>query len=59
MSKRELIDIRTEKRDVQRDDKDKFKGSVDVRRSLSPDKRHAFTRDTKPCEGDRGDHQSS
>ncbi|THV16754.1 hypothetical protein E9677_01770 [Rhizobium rhizophilum] len=38
MSKRELIDTRTDKRYIGRDENGKFKQSVDVGRSLSADK---------------------
>ena len=59
MSKRELIDIGTDKRYVRRDEKGQFKGSVDVGRSLSADKRHQAKTVAKPGEGDKGDHRAS
>ncbi len=57
MSKRELIDTGTDKRYVRRDEDGKFKGSVDVGRSLSADKRHDAKNDAKPGQGDQGDHK--
>ncbi|MCT7667382.1 hypothetical protein [Shinella kummerowiae] len=57
MTKRELIDTGTDKRYVRRDEEGKFKESVDVGRSLSADKRHDAKHDTKPGEGDKGDHK--
>lgn len=57
MSKRELIDTATDKRYVRRDEDGKFKGSVDVGRSLSADKRHDAKNDAKPGQGDQGDHE--
>jgi hypothetical protein len=59
MSKRELIDTGTDKRYVRRDDKGRFKESVDVSRSLSADSRHDAKRDAKPGQGDKGDHKRS
>jgi hypothetical protein len=56
--KRELINTRTDKRYVRRDEEGKFKESVDVGRSLSADKRHQAKSDAKPGEGDKGDHAS-
>ncbi len=58
MSKRELIDMGTDKRYVRRNEKGQFKESVDVGRSLSADKRHRAGNDAKPGEGDKGDHKS-
>ncbi len=49
MSKRELIDTGTDKRDVRRDEQGQFKESVDVSRSLFADARH----DAKPGQGVR------
>ncbi|MEV4606824.1 hypothetical protein MRBLMR1_001786 [Neorhizobium sp. LMR1-1-1.1] len=57
MSKRELIDTGTDKRYVRRDEKGRFKGSVDVGRSLSADKRQKAKTVAKPGEGDKGDHR--
>jgi hypothetical protein len=58
MSKRELIDTGTDKRYVRRDEEGKFKGSTDVGRSLSADKRHKSQTEAKRGEGDRGDHHA-
>jgi hypothetical protein len=57
MSKRELIDTGTDKRYVRRDEKGRFKESVDVGRSLSADKRQKAKTVAKPGEGDKGDHR--
>ncbi|ARO33635.1 hypothetical protein HJB79_26365 [Rhizobium lentis] len=58
MSKRELVDTGTDKRYVRRDNRGRFKESDDVGRSLSADKRRRAKNDTKPGEGDRGDHHA-
>jgi hypothetical protein len=56
-SDRELIDTRTDKRYVRRDEKGQFKESDDVGRSLSQDvKKHAKTT-VKSGQGDRGDQK--
>jgi len=57
MSKRELIGTGIDKRYVRRDEQGQFKGSVDVGRSLSADKRHEAKHEAKPGEGDKGDHK--
>lgn len=57
MSKRELIDTRTDKRYVRRDEIGQFRESVDVGRSLSADKRQEAKHEAKPGEGDQGDHK--
>ena len=57
-SKRELIDTGTDKRYVRRDEKGRFKESVDVSRSLSQDVRHHAKTPAKPGQGDRGDRQT-
>ncbi|AGS24435.1 hypothetical protein [Rhizobium etli] len=59
MSKRELIDTGTDKRYVRRDDKGRFKESVDVGRSLSADRRRHAEHEAKPGEGDRGDRKTN
>jgi hypothetical protein len=59
MSKRELINTRTDKRYVRRDEEGKFKESVDVGRSLSADRRQKAKTKAKPGEGDRGDQRSN
>ena len=58
MAKREAIDTGTDKRYVRCDEKGRLKGSVDVSRSLSADRRHKAKNETKPGEGDRGDRQT-
>lgn len=58
MTKRELIDTGTDKRYVRRDEKGRFKESVDVSRSLSADRKRAAKNETKPGEGDRGDRHT-
>ena len=55
MSKRELIDTGTDKRYVRRDEKGRFKESVDVGRSLAADRRQHAQHEAKRGEGDRGD----
>jgi hypothetical protein len=52
---RELIDTGTDKRYVRRDDKGRFKESVDVGRSHAADQRHDAESKAKRGEGDRGD----
>ncbi|QKK20397.1 hypothetical protein [Rhizobium indicum] len=58
MTKRELIETRTDKRFVRRDKQGQFKESTDVGRSLSADKRHKSKTEAKRGEGDRGDHHA-
>jgi hypothetical protein len=53
MSKRELIDIGTDKRYARRDEDGTFKENVDVSRSLSADARHDAKHDAKSGQGDR------
>jgi hypothetical protein len=55
MSKRELIDTGTDKRYVRRDEKGRFKESVDVGRSLAADRRQHAKHESEPGQGDRGD----
>lgn len=52
---RELIDTGTDKRYVRRDEKGRFKESVDVGRSLSQDARRQAKTESKPGHGDKGD----
>jgi hypothetical protein len=59
MTKRELIDTGTDKRYVRRDEKGRFKGSVDVGKSLAADRRTKSKTKAKPGEGDQVDHQPS
>ena len=58
MTKRELIDTGTDKRYVRRDEKGRFKQSVDVGRSLSADRKRDAKTEAKPGEGDRGDRHT-
>lgn len=58
MAKRELIDTGTDKRYVRRDEKGRFKESVDVGRSLAADRRKNAANTTESGEGDRGDRKS-
>ena len=57
MAKRELIDTGTDKRYVRRDEKGRFKSSVDVSRSLAADQRRKAKTESKPGQGDRGDRK--
>ena len=57
MAKRELIDTRTDKRYVRRDEKGRFKESDDVGRSLSQDVRMAAKTKVKVGQGDKGDRK--
>jgi hypothetical protein len=54
MTKRETIDTGTDNRYDRRDENGRFKGSVDVSRSLSADRRQKAKNEAKPGEGDRG-----
>ena len=54
-SKRELIDTGTDKRYVKRDEKGRFKESVDQGRSLSQDARKHAKTEVKSGHGDQGD----
>lgn len=57
MSKRELIEPnKGDKRYVRRDERGQFKEEVDVGRSLAADRRHKAKTESKPGQGDRGDH---
>lgn len=55
MTRRELVDTGTDKRDVRRDDRGQRKESDDVGRSLSQDRRRDAGNVAKKGEGDRGD----
>jgi hypothetical protein len=57
-AKRELIDTGTDKRYVRRDDKGRFKESVDVGKSAAADRRQHSDTPAKPGQGDRGDRQT-
>lgn len=54
---RELIDTRTDKRFVRRDDEGQFKESDDVGRSLAQDRRQAAKKTVPAGQGDRGDQK--
>lgn len=58
MAKRELIDTGNDKRFVRRDEKGRFKESVDVGRSLAADRRRDAKNITESGQGDRGDRSS-
>lgn len=58
MAKRELIDTGNDKRFVRRDEKGRFKESVDVGRSLAADRRRDAKNTTESGQGDRGDRSS-
>jgi hypothetical protein len=57
--KRELIDTRSDKRYVRRDDKGQFKESDDQGRSLSKDVKTKAKTTVKSGQGDRGDQKRS
>lgn len=54
MTQREMIDTGNDKRHARRAEEGKFKGSVNVFRSLSADARHDAKHDAKPGQGDKG-----
>ena len=54
-AKRELIDTGTDKRFVRRDERGHFKGSDDVGRSLSQDRKQKAETKAPKGQGDRGD----
>lgn len=58
MTKRELIDTGTDKRFVRRDERGRFKKSVDVGRSLATDRRKQAKAEARPGQGDRGDRKT-
>jgi hypothetical protein len=58
-SNRELIDTGTDKRYVRRDEKGRFKESVDVGRSLAADRRSKSNTVAKKGQGDRGDQKTN
>lgn len=57
MAKRELIDTRSDKRFVRRDDRGRFTSSDDAGRSLAADRRRDAKTDVKSGQGDRGDRK--
>jgi hypothetical protein len=56
--KRELIDTGTDKRFVRRDERGQFKDVVDVRKSLSQDRKRKAKTVSKPGQGDKGDRKT-
>jgi hypothetical protein len=58
MSKREEIAPNGDKRYIRRDGKGQIKTSVEVGRSLSDDAHHKAKTNSKPGQGDRGDHHA-
>ncbi len=60
MAERELIDTGTSKRYVRRDARGRFtEDQVDVRRSLSKDRKVEAEHSTRSGQGDRGDRRGS
>jgi hypothetical protein len=56
--KREVIETRSDKRYVRRDERGRFtRDQVDVGRSSAADQRHQSATPSKPGQGDRGDRQ--
>ena len=58
-AKRELIDTRTDKRYVRRDEKGHFHESDDVGKSLAQDRRRKATTVAKKGQGDKGDQKTT
>jgi hypothetical protein len=58
MPDRELIDTRTDKRYVRRDELGQFKESDDIGRSLTADRRQKAKHGAPKGQGDRGDRKS-
>ena len=58
MSKREEIAPHGDKRYIRRDDEGRIKTLVEKGASLSADARQKAKHDTKPGQGDRGDHHA-
>ena len=58
MSKREEIAPHGDTRYIRRDDEGRIKTSVEKGASLSADARQKAKHDTKPGQGDRGDHHA-
>lgn len=58
MSKREEIAPNGDKRYIRRDDEGRINTSVEKGASLSADARQKAKHDTKPGQGDRGDHHA-
>ena len=58
-TKRELIDIGTDKRYIRRDEKGQYtEDQFDVGRSLAADRRQQSKTPAKAGQGDRGDHRT-
>jgi hypothetical protein len=55
MTRRERIDTETDQRYVRRDERGRFKESVDVGKSLAQDVRKPAKTKVKSGQGDRGD----
>lgn len=55
--KRELLEVKGDKRYVRRDAQGRFKEVVDVSRSLSQDARKTAKTAAKPGQGDKGDRK--
>jgi len=58
MSKREEIAPNGDKRYIRRDEQGRISSSVEKGASLSADARQKAKHDTKPGQGDRGDHHA-
>jgi hypothetical protein len=58
MSKREQIAPNGDKRYIRRDDDGRIKTSVEEGASLSADRRQKAKTNSKPGQGDRGDHHA-
>jgi hypothetical protein len=58
MSSREEIAPNGDKRYIRRDEEGRIKTSVEEGRSLSDDARHKAKTNSKPGQGDRGDHHA-
>jgi hypothetical protein len=58
MSKREEIAPNGDKRYIRRDDEGRIASSVDESASLSADARRKAKTNSKPGQGDRGDHHA-
>ena len=58
MSKREEIAPHGDKRYIRRDDQGQIKTSAEEGASLSADAHHKAKTNTKPGQGDRGDHHA-
>ena len=58
MSKREEIAPNGHKRYIRRDEQGRISSSVEKGASLSADARQKAKHDTKPGQGDRGDHHA-